>query len=161
MRRVCPHVSSWKNLHEFDVHVTVHRRHIEDKEPTLPQHVSGTNMPIIRSTISEYHRLLGGHTWKAAWTVPHWASWSDRCLEAGSEKPSVAQPRRLSRHGHLKAEESHKLYSWRWAYWCPKHVEAIKTAYFVASSWFFTFTKPIRNLLVSCTVDLEETEYDL
>jgi hypothetical protein len=33
------------------------------------------------------------------------------------------------------------LYSWWWAYWCPKHVEAIKTAYFVASSWFFTFTR--------------------
>jgi hypothetical protein len=30
----------------------------------LPQHVSGTNMPIIRSTNSEYHPLLGGHTWK-------------------------------------------------------------------------------------------------
>jgi hypothetical protein len=26
------------------------------------------------------------------------------------------------------------------AYWCPKHVEAIKTEYFVASGWFFTFT---------------------
>jgi hypothetical protein len=35
----------------------------------LPQHVSGTNMPIIRSTISEYLPLLGGHTWKAAWVV--------------------------------------------------------------------------------------------
>jgi hypothetical protein len=30
----------------------------------LPQHVSGTNMPIIRSAISEYLPLLGGHTWK-------------------------------------------------------------------------------------------------
>jgi hypothetical protein len=30
----------------------------------LPQHVSGTNMPIIRSTISEYLPLLGGHAWK-------------------------------------------------------------------------------------------------
>jgi hypothetical protein len=30
----------------------------------LPQHVSGTNMPITRSTISEYLPLLGGHTWK-------------------------------------------------------------------------------------------------
>jgi hypothetical protein len=37
----------------------------------LPQHVSGTNMPIIRSTISEYLPLLGGHIWKAAWVVPH------------------------------------------------------------------------------------------
>jgi hypothetical protein len=35
----------------------------------LPQHVSGTNMPIISSTISEYLLLLGGHTWKAAWVV--------------------------------------------------------------------------------------------
>jgi hypothetical protein len=37
--------------------VTVHRRHIEGKEPTyavlLPQHVSSTNMPIIRSTINK------------------------------------------------------------------------------------------------------------
>jgi hypothetical protein len=32
----------------------------------LPQHVLGTNMPLIRSTISEYLPLLGGHTWKAA-----------------------------------------------------------------------------------------------
>jgi hypothetical protein len=30
----------------------------------LPQHISGTNMPIIRSTISEYLPLLIGHTWK-------------------------------------------------------------------------------------------------
>jgi hypothetical protein len=35
----------------------------------LPQHVSGTNMPIIRSTISEYLPLLGSHTWNAAWVV--------------------------------------------------------------------------------------------
>jgi hypothetical protein len=33
----------------------------------LPQHVSGTNIPIIRSTTSEYLLFLGGHTWKAAW----------------------------------------------------------------------------------------------
>jgi hypothetical protein len=30
----------------------------------LPQHVLGTNMPIIRSAINEYLLLLGGHTWK-------------------------------------------------------------------------------------------------
>jgi hypothetical protein len=30
----------------------------------LPQHVSGTNMPIIRSTINKYLSLSGGHTWK-------------------------------------------------------------------------------------------------
>jgi hypothetical protein len=35
----------------------------------LPQHVSGTNMPIIRSTINKQLPLLGGHTWKAAWVV--------------------------------------------------------------------------------------------
>jgi hypothetical protein len=35
----------------------------------LPQHVSGTNMPIIMSTIDKYLSLLGGHTWKAAWVV--------------------------------------------------------------------------------------------
>jgi hypothetical protein len=35
----------------------------------LPQHVSGTNMPIISSTISKYLPLLGGHIWKAAWVV--------------------------------------------------------------------------------------------
>jgi hypothetical protein len=43
----------------------------------LPQHVSGTNMPIIRGTISEYLPLLCDHTWNAAWVVLHWASWSD------------------------------------------------------------------------------------
>jgi hypothetical protein len=32
----------------------------------LRQHVSGNNMPIIRSKISKYLPLLGGHTWKAA-----------------------------------------------------------------------------------------------
>jgi hypothetical protein len=47
----------------------------------LSQHVSGTNMPITRSTISEYLPLLGGHTWKAAWIVPYWASWSEHCSE--------------------------------------------------------------------------------
>jgi hypothetical protein len=49
----------------------------------LPQHVSGTNMPIIRSTISEYLPHLGGYTWKAAWVVPHWTSWSEHCSEDG------------------------------------------------------------------------------
>jgi hypothetical protein len=47
----------------------------------LPQHVSGTNMPIISSTISEYLPLLGGHTWNAAWVVLRWASWSEHCSE--------------------------------------------------------------------------------
>jgi hypothetical protein len=47
----------------------------------LLQHVSGTDMPIIRNTISEYLPLLGGHTWKASWVVPHWASWSEHCSE--------------------------------------------------------------------------------
>jgi hypothetical protein len=51
----------------------------------LPQHVSGTNIPIIRSTISEYLPLLGGHTWKTSWVVPHWTSI----------------------YGHLKAEDIH------------------------------------------------------
>jgi hypothetical protein len=40
------------------------------------QHVSGTNMPIIRSTISEYLLFLGSHIWKADWDVLHWASYS-------------------------------------------------------------------------------------
>jgi hypothetical protein len=44
----------------------------------LPQHVSGTNMPIIRSTISKYLPFLGGYTRKAAWVVPQWAFWSER-----------------------------------------------------------------------------------
>jgi hypothetical protein len=30
----------------------------------LPQHVSGVNMPIIRSTVNKQLPLLGGHTWK-------------------------------------------------------------------------------------------------
>jgi hypothetical protein len=47
----------------------------------LPQHVSGTNMPIIKSTISKYLPVLGGHTWKAAWVVLHWAFWSEHCSE--------------------------------------------------------------------------------
>jgi hypothetical protein len=47
----------------------------------LPQHVSGTNMPIIRSTISEYLPLLGGNTWNTAWVVLHWASWGEHCSE--------------------------------------------------------------------------------
>jgi hypothetical protein len=47
----------------------------------LSQHVSGTNMSIIRSTISEYLPLLGGHTWKVAWVVPHWAASSEHCSE--------------------------------------------------------------------------------
>jgi hypothetical protein len=35
----------------------------------LPQRVSGTNMPIIRSTIGENLVILGGHTWKTACVV--------------------------------------------------------------------------------------------
>jgi hypothetical protein len=31
---------------------------------SLLQHVSGTNMPIIRSTVNKQLPLLGGHTWK-------------------------------------------------------------------------------------------------
>jgi hypothetical protein len=30
----------------------------------LPEHVSGTNMPIIMRTINKYLPLLGGHAWK-------------------------------------------------------------------------------------------------
>jgi hypothetical protein len=32
----------------------------------------------------------------------------------------------FSSYGHLKAEAIYLLFSWWWAYWCPKHVEAIK-----------------------------------
>jgi hypothetical protein len=32
----------------------------------------------------------------------------------------------FSRYDHLKAEVIYLLYSWGWAYWCPKHVQAIK-----------------------------------
>jgi hypothetical protein len=39
----------------------------------LSQHVSSTNMPIIRSTINGYLPLLGGHAWKFALVVLHWA----------------------------------------------------------------------------------------
>jgi hypothetical protein len=38
-------------------------------------------MPIIRSTISEYLPLLGGHTCKFVWVVLRWASWSEHSLE--------------------------------------------------------------------------------
>jgi hypothetical protein len=70
----------------------------------LPQHVSGTNMPIIRSKISEYLPLLGGHTWKAAWVVPHWAAWSEHC----SENVARLSPATSSeQYGHLKAEDIH------------------------------------------------------
>jgi hypothetical protein len=40
------------------------RRSMQFLHFLLPQHVSGTNMPIIRRTIGEYLLLLGGHTWK-------------------------------------------------------------------------------------------------
>jgi hypothetical protein len=50
-----------QHFQKFDVHVTVHRRQwkVQNRPDAtkyavlLPQHVSGTNMPIIRSTISE------------------------------------------------------------------------------------------------------------
>jgi hypothetical protein len=50
-----------KQSYQFAVHVTLHRKHSEGKEQLdaqkyavlLPQHVSGTNMPIIRSTINK------------------------------------------------------------------------------------------------------------
>jgi hypothetical protein len=47
----------------------------------LPQRVSGTNMPIIRSTINKLLPLFGGHTWKAAWDLQRWVSWSKHCSE--------------------------------------------------------------------------------
>jgi hypothetical protein len=55
----------------------------------LPKHVSGINIPIIRSKIIEYFPLLGGHTWKFAWVVLHWASWSEDYSEdvAGLIRP--------------------------------------------------------------------------
>jgi hypothetical protein len=93
MRFLCSFIAQNMNG-KFEIHVTVHRRHSEGKEPTrwdkicsfysflLPQHVWGTNIPIIKSIISEYLPLLGGHTWKATWVVPHWASWSEHCSEA-------------------------------------------------------------------------------
>jgi hypothetical protein len=52
-------------------------------------------MPIIRSTISEYLLLLAGQTWKFAWVVLHWASWSEHCSED------------VARYGQLKAEDIH------------------------------------------------------
>jgi hypothetical protein len=66
-----------KVIHLIDVHVTVHRDIVKVKKKInttkyavlLPQPVSGTNMPIIRSTITKKLPLLGGHTWKAAWIV--------------------------------------------------------------------------------------------
>jgi hypothetical protein len=51
----------------------------------LSQNVSGTNKPIIRSAISEYLPLLGGHTWKVAWVVLRWVSWSEHCSEYVAE----------------------------------------------------------------------------
>jgi hypothetical protein len=47
----------------------------------LPQQVSGTNMHIIRSKISEYDPLLGGNSRNVAWVVPRWGSWSEHCSE--------------------------------------------------------------------------------
>jgi hypothetical protein len=55
-----------------------------------------------------------------------WSDWPHPPSSVHSKKPSAAQPRRLSRYGHLKAEDIHKLYSWWWACWCPKHVEINK-----------------------------------
>jgi hypothetical protein len=37
----------------------------------LPQRVSGTDMPIVGSTVNAYLPLLCGHTWKPAWGLPH------------------------------------------------------------------------------------------
>jgi hypothetical protein len=51
----------------------------------LSQHVSGTNMPIIRSAINN----LGGHTWKDNIT------------------PGLTLLHILTRAGHLKAEHIH------------------------------------------------------
>jgi hypothetical protein len=99
---------------------------------SLPQHVSGINMPIIRSTISKYLPLLVGHTWKAAWVVPHWVSWSVHC----SEDVARLWP-------HPKSGRYSLILLLMMGILVPKSVEAIKTAktaYFVAYSRFFTFT---------------------
>ena len=95
----------------------------------LAQHVSGTTMPIIRSSRVLYRSLLLQQpanrthnpqlhtiptTWKAKHQIPKVATF---CIILSS--------------------------SWCWAKWCPKHVEqairsAIKSS--VASSWHFIST---------------------
>jgi hypothetical protein len=77
--------------------------------------------------------LLGGHTWKAPWVVPHWASWSEHCSDLMM--------------GIL----------------VPKTCWGNKTAYFVTSSWFFTSTKYRGNFKHNFAIHEHNTrsKYDL
>jgi hypothetical protein len=94
----------------------------------LPQHVSGTNMSIIRSTISEYLPLLGGSL----------ATSSEQCsLLAAQHYTTQATfqvwPPKSGRYSLIVLLMMDIL--------VPETCWGNKTAYCVASSWFLTFTK--------------------
>jgi hypothetical protein len=115
----------------------------------LPQHVSGTNMPIVGSTISEYLPLLGGHTWKAARVVRTGLlgvntarrMWPDlgteQCLLQETErcKTQAAFQVRPPKSGSYLL-----IVLLMMGILVPETCWGNKTAYFVTSSWFFNFT---------------------
>jgi hypothetical protein len=72
----------------------------------LPQHVSGTNMPIIRSIINKQLPLLGGHIWKR-YPSHHWQTLYSPNHHTATHRTITLGLTILhifSRYGHLKAE---------------------------------------------------------
>jgi len=99
----------------------------------LAQHVSGTTMPIIRSS-----RVL--YSGCCLW---YFVLWFSSILQTGHITLSSIPDQQLENHSTKYHRQQPLLSSWWWAYWCPKHVEqtirsAIKTS--VASSWHFIST---------------------
>jgi 3-methyladenine DNA glycosylase AlkC len=83
----------------------------------LSQHVSGTNMPIFRSTNVVYLPPLGGHTWDAAWVVLHRASWSEHYSEdvvrlATSSEPCASWSEHCSEDVARLATSSEPCAAW-------------------------------------------------
>jgi hypothetical protein len=59
----------FKMQHSFDLVKVKNQLDAIKYAVSLPQHVLGTNVPIIRNTINNLLPFLGGHAWKATWVV--------------------------------------------------------------------------------------------
>jgi hypothetical protein len=107
----------------FDVHVTVHRRHSEGKEPTRCDKVCSfycLNMwPDCSLATSSKQCSLQEAQCSTNWldatkfvvfiasTCGRTAVWPHPPSSVHSKKPSASQSRRRSRYGHLKVEDIH------------------------------------------------------
>jgi hypothetical protein len=101
----------------------------------LPQHVSGTNMPIIVSTINKWLPLLGGYTRKA-WGCAALGFLEWALLGGCGDSPALHNPRVWP----PKSGSHLLIVLMMMGILVPETCWGNKTAYFVAFSLFFTFT---------------------